>query len=122
MPHSHRLLSALILWAAALLLASGCGPGATPAPQGAAPPSTSAAPNPSSPISPATITPTPLLGSVKSSDGTARIDVPEGSLPEGVRLSDIKIGPVDAATLPVQFPNGPALAAYKLEPDGAKFT
>ncbi len=63
----------------------------------------------------------PLLGSVKSADGSAQLDVPVGSLPAGLRVEDIKVAAVDPATLPVTFPDGPALAAYTLEPDGARF-
>ncbi|GEM_PF-892980 len=69
----------------------------------------------------ATPTPVPLLGSVKSADGAARVDVPVGSLPAGMRVEDIRVADIDPESLPITFPDGPVLAAYRLEPDGAKF-
>ncbi len=112
----NNMRRALIVWAAALLLvATGCRPGPGPASEVATKP-------PAGPTLAPTSTPLPLLGSVKSEDGAARVDVPVGSLPAGLRVEDIKIAAVDSASLPVKFPDGPALAAYKLEPGGTKFT
>jgi hypothetical protein len=62
-----------------------------------------------------------LEGTVYSDDGLARVDVPVGALPAGVRLADIRITKQDPAGLPFKPANGPSLGAYKLEPEGTKF-
>jgi hypothetical protein len=106
---------------AALAFVAACGSGSGPAPEGTTKPGAGPTASPAGATASPTGTPIPLLGSVKSADGAARVDVPVGSLPAGLRVEDIKIAAIDPESLPVTFPDGPVLAAYRLEPDGAKF-
>ncbi len=111
----------VIFAAAALCLAAACGGNSGPASEGATATTSSATVTKGGAAADATPTPVPLLGSVKSADGAARVDVPVGSLPAGLRVEDIRVAAIDPESLPVTFPDGPVLAAYRLEPDGAKF-
>jgi hypothetical protein len=60
-------------------------------------------------------------GSVKSSDGSAELLLPPGSLPAGTALSDIKITKLIPIEASLRFGGRPPLIAYRLEPDGLEF-
>ena len=58
---------------------------------------------------------------VYSADGSASLTIPGGALPDGVKLSDIKVTKLAAADLGVTLNGQPPAAVYQLEPDGTQF-
>lgn len=58
---------------------------------------------------------------VRSRDGSATLDIPKGALPDGVKLGDIRVTPLERTALPPLAIALEAIAAYRLEPDGLRF-
>jgi hypothetical protein len=66
--------------------------------------------------------PPPEPATVTSSDGQATLNVPVGSLPEGVTPEDLQLVPLDVSQVVTVLDGGPApMAAYELQPDGLQF-
>lgn len=57
---------------------------------------------------------------IKSSDGSAELLIPNGALPPGTSANDIKITAVDPAQLQVTLGGHAPTSAYHVEPDGVK--
>lgn len=59
---------------------------------------------------------------IKSSDGSASLLIPNGALPPGKAASDITITKIDPAQLQVTVNGKIPLVAYQMEPQGLQFT
>jgi hypothetical protein len=57
-----------------------------------------------------------------SADGRIRLSIPKNAVPRGVQVSDIRIVALNPATVPVVTGLGRPRFAYRLEPEGLRFT
>ena len=61
-------------------------------------------------------------GALMSDDGTVEVTVPEGALPPGGKLADIKVSRVASAPAGVRIGEQEPALVYRLEPSGARFS
>src|SRR5688572_26304666 len=57
-----------------------------------------------------------------SADGRIRLSIPKNSLPRGVKPADIRIVALNPAAVPFVTGLGQPRFAYRLEPDGLRFS
>ncbi|MCG3773988.1 MAG: hypothetical protein JW395_0805 [Nitrospira sp.] len=59
---------------------------------------------------------------VTAGDGSAELLIPNGALPAGTSVSQIRVAPLAAADVPVRSIDGSPISSYRLEPDGLSFS
>ncbi|MBI4322378.1 MAG: Ig-like domain-containing protein [Chloroflexi bacterium] len=67
------------------------------------------------------LAPLAVVQSVRSPDGRAWLEIPDGALPSGVTIADISITDISAEARTGAPEENRPLAAYRLEPDGLEF-
>jgi len=58
---------------------------------------------------------------VQSDDGSASLSIPDGALPSGVKLADIKVTRLADADAPMRIAGRAPFAAFRMEPNGTRF-
>ena len=115
------LVTAVAFIAVLLVLAS-CSNGNTPTTAPTSAPVPTNPPQATVIVPSATQAPGAQPNMVRSYDGTATLAIPPGSLPPGVTPKDVRITTLSPGQAPVLLEGQPPLAAFSIEPDGAKFS